>query len=180
MTLKIAVFAPIPSARVRTAMKVNPGVFRSWRRAKRRSFMAPSDLSHGYFGRGRFYRDTARARAQHHRFPAAVDFSFHRIAIGPRPRKRQLARYAPGTRFRFYVEPRIGRNHQIDAAGGRFQVHVARDRRFQLRADRSTRGAAEDLAVDVFETEPASAGFYLRVATKIAHHDRAAGSARLE
>src|SRR5438874_2550040 len=113
MTLKIAVFAPMPSARVRTAMKVKPGVFRSWRSAKRRSFMAPSDLSHGYFGR-------------------------------------------------------------------RFQIHVARHRRFQLRADRSSRGAAEDFAVDVIETEPATAGFDLRVAAKIPHHDRAAGSARLE
>src|SRR5438132_7392961 len=38
--LKIAVFAPIPSARVRTVTKVNPGDLRSWRRAKRRSFMS--------------------------------------------------------------------------------------------------------------------------------------------
>jgi hypothetical protein len=30
-TLKIAVFAPIPSASVITAMAVNPGLFRSWR-----------------------------------------------------------------------------------------------------------------------------------------------------
>src|SRR3981081_4409782 len=35
--LKIAVFMPMPSARVRTARSVNPGDFRSWRMAKRRS-----------------------------------------------------------------------------------------------------------------------------------------------
>ena len=32
-TLKIAVFAPIPSARVSTATRVNPGDLRSWRKA---------------------------------------------------------------------------------------------------------------------------------------------------
>src|SRR5436190_8071903 len=37
--LKIAVFTPIPSASVSTARKVNPGDLRSWRRAKRRSFI---------------------------------------------------------------------------------------------------------------------------------------------
>src|SRR4029077_3631875 len=37
--LKIAVLAPIPSASVRTATKVNPGDLRSWRRANFRSFM---------------------------------------------------------------------------------------------------------------------------------------------
>ena len=36
-TLKIAVFAPIPSARVSTATAVKPGFFSSWRKAKRRS-----------------------------------------------------------------------------------------------------------------------------------------------
>src|SRR5262249_48510912 len=39
-TLKIAVFRPIPSASVRTAMRVNPGDLRSWRRAKRISFIS--------------------------------------------------------------------------------------------------------------------------------------------
>src|SRR5690349_13593148 len=34
---KIALFNPIPSARVTTASKLNPGDFTSWRRAKRRS-----------------------------------------------------------------------------------------------------------------------------------------------
>src|SRR6476660_3286864 len=38
-TLKMAVFAPIPSARVSTATRVNPGDFRSWRKASFRSFM---------------------------------------------------------------------------------------------------------------------------------------------
>src|SRR5438270_11185794 len=37
--LKIAVFAPIPSASVRTATKVNPGDLRSWRRANLRSLI---------------------------------------------------------------------------------------------------------------------------------------------
>src|SRR4029453_16807256 len=37
--LKIVVFSPMPSASVRTATKVNPGDLRSWRKAKRRSFM---------------------------------------------------------------------------------------------------------------------------------------------
>src|SRR5215469_6944233 len=38
--LKSAVFAPIPSASVRTATKVNPGDLRSWRKANLRSFMS--------------------------------------------------------------------------------------------------------------------------------------------
>src|SRR6516225_660981 len=39
-TVKIAVVAPIPSAIVITAVKVNPGDFQSWRRANLRSFMS--------------------------------------------------------------------------------------------------------------------------------------------
>ncbi len=42
--LKMAVFAPIPSARVSTATAVKPGAFNSWRRAKRRSVISPSSL----------------------------------------------------------------------------------------------------------------------------------------
>src|SRR6266550_4623578 len=38
--LKMAVFMPIPSASVSTASAVNPGDLRSWRRAKRTSFMS--------------------------------------------------------------------------------------------------------------------------------------------
>ena len=38
-TLKIAVFAPMPSASVSTATAAKPGFFSSWRKAKRRSFM---------------------------------------------------------------------------------------------------------------------------------------------
>src|SRR5882757_1751579 len=38
--LKIAVFSPMPSARVRTATTVNPGDLRSWRTANFRSFMS--------------------------------------------------------------------------------------------------------------------------------------------
>src|SRR6266550_1118860 len=38
--LKIAVFAPIPSASVRTATRVNPGDLRSWRKANLKSFMS--------------------------------------------------------------------------------------------------------------------------------------------
>src|SRR5437773_11047107 len=37
--LKMAVLAPMPSASVRTATKVNPGDLRSWRRANFRSFI---------------------------------------------------------------------------------------------------------------------------------------------
>jgi hypothetical protein len=44
-TLKIAVFAPIPSASVMTAMNVNAGEFRSWRIAKRRSFIISCHLA---------------------------------------------------------------------------------------------------------------------------------------
>src|SRR6266705_2022120 len=39
---KIAVFAPIPSASVRTAIKVNTGDLRSWRSANPRSFISLS------------------------------------------------------------------------------------------------------------------------------------------
>src|SRR5436190_9196183 len=46
-TVKIAVFAPMPSARVRTATKVKPGELRSWRIAQRRSFIGfACHLSH--------------------------------------------------------------------------------------------------------------------------------------
>src|SRR4029077_20713823 len=36
MTLKTAVVAPMPRARERTAVRVNPGWLRSWRKVKRR------------------------------------------------------------------------------------------------------------------------------------------------
>ena len=39
-TVKIAVVAPMPSAIVITAVKVNPGDFQSWRRANLKSFMS--------------------------------------------------------------------------------------------------------------------------------------------
>ena len=48
MTLKIAVFAPMPSASVRTAMKVKPGDLRSWRKAKRKSFIISLGNFHSY------------------------------------------------------------------------------------------------------------------------------------
>src|SRR4029453_2028409 len=38
-TLKMAVFRPMPSASVKTAIDVNAGDLRNWRRAKRRSFI---------------------------------------------------------------------------------------------------------------------------------------------
>src|SRR5204863_10052921 len=38
-TLNMAVLAPMPSARVSTAIAVKPGFFSSWRKAKRRSFI---------------------------------------------------------------------------------------------------------------------------------------------
>src|SRR6266540_1977746 len=39
MMLKIAVFAPMPSASVSTATAVKPGFFNSWRKANLRSFI---------------------------------------------------------------------------------------------------------------------------------------------
>src|SRR5437868_15542380 len=42
--LKIAVFMPMPSARVNTASRVKPGDLRSWRIAKRRSVIGIFDL----------------------------------------------------------------------------------------------------------------------------------------
>src|SRR5438132_11158072 len=42
--LRIEVFKPIPSARVMTAMTVNPGDLRSCRNAKRNSFMIAASL----------------------------------------------------------------------------------------------------------------------------------------
>src|ERR1700757_3793131 len=38
--LKMAVFIPMPSASVKTAINVNPGDLRSWRRANLRSFIS--------------------------------------------------------------------------------------------------------------------------------------------
>src|SRR5438034_1133814 len=43
--LKMAVFIPMPSASVMTARVVNPGDLRSWRRAKRTSFISFSAQS---------------------------------------------------------------------------------------------------------------------------------------
>src|SRR6266550_5821191 len=43
--LKMAVFIPMPRASVITASDVNPGDLRSWRRAKRRSFISFSAQS---------------------------------------------------------------------------------------------------------------------------------------
>src|ERR1700733_8931366 len=40
-TVKIAVFAPMPKARVTMATAVNPGLLRNWRSAKRRSWSSP-------------------------------------------------------------------------------------------------------------------------------------------
>src|SRR6266540_6758381 len=44
-TLNMAVFAPMPSARVNTATAVKPGFFSSWRKANFRSFMVRGQLS---------------------------------------------------------------------------------------------------------------------------------------
>jgi hypothetical protein len=45
MTLKIAVFAPMPSASVSTATAVKPGFLSNCRQANRRSFMLRCQLS---------------------------------------------------------------------------------------------------------------------------------------
>src|SRR5439155_25845787 len=42
--IKIAVFAPMPSASVSTATAVKPGFFSSWRKANLRSFITQSPL----------------------------------------------------------------------------------------------------------------------------------------
>src|SRR2546429_6541377 len=44
-TLKMAVFAPMPSASVSTATAVKPGFFSNWRKANLRSFMARGQWS---------------------------------------------------------------------------------------------------------------------------------------
>src|SRR4029434_8404520 len=49
-TVKMAVLAPIPSARVRTAIRVNPGDFLSSRRAKRKSVSIRSMFVRQSFG----------------------------------------------------------------------------------------------------------------------------------
>src|SRR3954464_15613568 len=49
-TVKMALFTPIPSARVRTATNVKPGDFRSCRKAKRKSFMIWSHVASPSFG----------------------------------------------------------------------------------------------------------------------------------
>src|SRR5664279_4674929 len=120
----MAVFAPIPSASVRTAMRVKPGDLRSWRRAKRRSFIFvfPGWLSRRYFRSGWFDRDTAGAGPKNERLAAAVDLSLHLLAIGSNAHKRQIARHSSGTRFRFDIQPGIRRNGHFDTAGGRFQI----------------------------------------------------------
>src|SRR5436853_4726310 len=60
---KIAVFSPIPSARVITANKLNPGDFTSWRRAKRRSVIiigqSSTTVVYGYDRKGIQKKDGA-------------------------------------------------------------------------------------------------------------------------
>src|SRR4249920_1007116 len=64
--LKIAVFMPIPSASVTTAIKVNPGDLQSWRRAKRMSFNMEVIRPSGSFGSQRDDRiDTCSAAGWH-------------------------------------------------------------------------------------------------------------------
>src|SRR5882724_3661042 len=58
--LKIAVFSPMPSASVRTAIKVNPGDFRSCRRAKRISANIKASQLCGSFVTERSHRIDAR------------------------------------------------------------------------------------------------------------------------
>src|SRR5438270_13541266 len=57
--LKIAVFAPMPSASVRTATRVNPGDLRSWRRANLRSlilFCSQRDYRIDAYGAAGWYK----------------------------------------------------------------------------------------------------------------------------
>src|SRR5262249_36391516 len=70
-TLKMAVFAPIPSASVTTATRVNPGDLRSWRKASFKSFMLFGAQSLNYINarsprRGQHRRDYCD-RQQHKR-----------------------------------------------------------------------------------------------------------------
>ena len=46
-TLKIAVFAPRPSARTTTAVMANPGVLRNWRREYRKSWASVESIAVG-------------------------------------------------------------------------------------------------------------------------------------
>src|SRR6478736_2877328 len=64
--LKIAVFAPIPSASVKIATDVNPGDLRSWRRAKRMSFNMEVIRSSRSFGSQRDDRIDTRGAASWH------------------------------------------------------------------------------------------------------------------
>src|SRR6266446_4795368 len=162
-------------------MRVNPGDFRSCRRAKRRSFMSqPRNLSRRYFFRGWLYRNATGAGAEDERLATTVDLSLQLLAIGAYADERQLARHPSGTRFRFDIQPGIGRNRHFDAPGGSFQVHVTRNRRAQPGSNGSSRGAPHYFAIDVFEVEPASTGLHFRVASEIPNHDRSARRARFE
>src|SRR5437016_5396219 len=127
MTLKIAVFAPMPSASVSTAMNVNPGDFRSCRRAKRRSFMSqPRILFCRYFLRGWLNGNAPGAGAKNERLTAAVDLSLQLLAIGAKADEGQFAGHPSRTRFRLDIESGVGRHGHFDAVGGSFQVHIAR------------------------------------------------------
>src|SRR4030081_2375210 len=87
MTLKMAVFAPMPRARVETAMIANPGFLINWREAKRMSANrfeiifypsrkattakdggiradAESQRQHSDCGKGRLLREHARGASQ--------------------------------------------------------------------------------------------------------------------
>src|SRR5881392_913164 len=74
-TLKIAVFAPMPSASVSTATAVKPGFFSNWRRAKRRSFITQ-----------RLYRIDLRRATRRQPASEQCDHSQHQWDNGERER----------------------------------------------------------------------------------------------
>src|SRR5205809_1493638 len=154
----------MPSARVITAMRVNPGDFRSCRRAKRRSFMSqPRILFCGYFLRGWLNGNAPGAGAKNERFTAAVDLSLQLLAIGAKADAGQVAGHSSRTRFRFDIESGIGRHAHFDTAGGSFQVNIAWHGRAQTSGNRSAGGSPRYFSIDVFEGKPASAGFHLGI-----------------
>src|SRR4030095_2773719 len=73
MTLKIAVVAPMPSARVSTATAVKPGFFRNWRKANLRSFINQNPKSEG--------RNPKEARSPKFELPLAARRRWSEVGI---------------------------------------------------------------------------------------------------
>src|SRR5262249_12187402 len=137
--LKMAVFAPIPSARVMIATAENAGFLISWRTANRRLFMTTiqcgcfsncrnanrtsssiESLSIRCFFGCRMNRDFSSGGGEAHGFAAAVQCAAQLLATDIGSFNWQTTFDFPNARLRFNRQGGVGGNGEVDAAGARF------------------------------------------------------------